>query len=641
MGGSLSGRPADRKHPQAHGGFAERGFRLVMTRPGCTLCRAQRPMNSHTGFRRWLPPIGSPAYHLMLSAVAIFVLGPLGGISAAFMNFSIGFFIGGQVLAGILGSVVTLPYGPEGKHGANYMQTMAASVAGLCGMGVLAQAMAWMGLAEPPAWQLMLYFMCIGMFGVGLGMLYTPVLVDRMQLSYPSGFAVANILRALTDPVLLRRSVAKLGGGMFSGYVVGFGAMKIATLGAIGVSASTVGAGLIVGARIAVPALVVALIGIWQTPNLIAAGWLEAGEPFRKIGFIIALGTILGAAAVDIVLILIEAVKRFAQPAAAVAATEEWKRVNSIRLLLWIAFWGAGVVLVGSQVLHQPVYFLTISVALSFVFVLINGISLGISDWNPISSAFVLTVFILASLGLKEPTVGLMCAAILFIACSVGGDMQQDRSTGWRLGTNRVVQFRYQVIGIASGAVLAVVLAKVFMSAYPVLLEDQFTNPNVPGAQQWQSAMTYKIVGALKGITNSQPHVMKALWLGIGIGLAIEILRKVIKRSRRYQTFVTSGKGGRTFDFCFDAVLLSSPYASSFGGFVELPTVLWWTAGGVIGSLFTTWHVRRLATVHAPSGEAELPADMSTTSLVGGGLIAGDSLAALTVGIYGLLSTVL
>jgi hypothetical protein len=43
----------------------------------------------------------------------------------------------------------------------------------------------------------------------------------------------------------------------------------------------------------------------------------------------------------------------------------------------------------------------------------------------------------------------------------------------------------------------------------------------------------------------------------------------------------------------------------------------------------------------AASAAPELPADMSTTSLVGGGLIAGDSLAALTVGIYGLLHTVL
>src|SRR5438309_2829237 len=135
-----------------------------------------------TAPRRYLPRIGSPAYHILLSTVAILILGPLGGISAAFMNFSIGFFIGGQVLAGILGSTVTLPYGPQGKHGANYMQTMAASVAGMCAMAVLVQAMVWLGLPEPPAWQLVPYFLCIGMFGGGVGVLYTPILVDRLRL---------------------------------------------------------------------------------------------------------------------------------------------------------------------------------------------------------------------------------------------------------------------------------------------------------------------------------------------------------------------------------------------------------------------------------------------------------------------------
>ena len=61
-------------------------------------------LRSGAGRKRFLPRIGSPGYHLLLSTVAILILGPLGGISVAFMNFSIGFFIGGQVLAGILGS---------------------------------------------------------------------------------------------------------------------------------------------------------------------------------------------------------------------------------------------------------------------------------------------------------------------------------------------------------------------------------------------------------------------------------------------------------------------------------------------------------------------------------------------------------
>lgn len=38
---------------------------------------------------------------------------------------------------------------------------------------------------------------------------------------------------------------------------------------------------------------------------------------------------------------------------------------------------------------------------------------------------------------------------------------------------------------------------------------------------------------------------------------------------------------------------------------------------------------------------AALPEDMSTASLVGGGLIAGDALAALGLGLDGLVATVL
>ena len=608
---------------------------------------------------RFLPRIGTPLYHVMLACVAIFILGPLGGVSAAFMNFSIGFFVGGQVLAGILGSMVTLPYGPEGRHGANYMQTMAASVAGMCGMSAMIQAMVWMGLPEPEPWKLVAYFTCIGMFGVGVGMLYTPILVDKMQLSYPSGYAVANILRALTDPKLLRRSIAKLGGGMLAAFIPGVGMLTagsftgglaplgkgFAALEGMGLSTSTFGAGMIVGARLAIPGLMVGLIGLFMKPTLISIGWLEEGQPFRKIGFIIALGTILGAAIVDIVLILIQAVRVWRAPKQQVEKAKDWSSTNTVRLVLWVAFWAVALIVVATQLMNQPLLFVSVAVGLCFLFVLVNGISVGISDSNPLSSAFVLTVFILAALGLKDPAVGLMCASVLLIACSVGSDMQQDRSTGWRLGTNRVVQFRYQVIGILMGAVLTVVLAKVFMNAYPVLKVDQYGHV-IEGAEKWQSAMTYKFVGALRGITNPKPFVMHALMLGIGLGLVTEILRKLLRQWKAYKAFVASGKVGYTSGFVVDSFVLPSPYASSFGGFVELGTLFWWAGGGVMSSLFDTWQERKAkaaanAKAAAADGGGELPSDMSTMSLIGGGFIAGDSLAALAVGLYGLLTTVL
>src|SRR5260221_6778441 len=79
----------------------------------------------------FLPPIGSRGYYALLGAVAILLVGPIVGIAAAYMNFSIGFFLSRQVLARILGSVVTFRYRAEGKHGANYIHTIAAAVRGL------------------------------------------------------------------------------------------------------------------------------------------------------------------------------------------------------------------------------------------------------------------------------------------------------------------------------------------------------------------------------------------------------------------------------------------------------------------------------------------------------------------------------
>lgn len=599
--------------------------------------------------QRLLPrllPLNSPGYYVFLALIAILILGPLGGITASYMNFSLGFFVGGQVLAGILGSTVTYFYGPEGKHGANYMQTAAASVASMAAMGVLIQAMVWLGLPEPKTWHLLVYFLCVGMFGVGVGMLYTPVLVDKLQLTYPSGLAVANILRALTDLKLLKRSVAQLFSGIGIGVAFPLVLEKlghlavIGRLAATGISTSTVGAGMIVGARIGVPAITWAVIWWALTPWLKAQGWLGENDPYRKFAFLVALGTIMGAAVVDIAIILRQAVAklRAGAPKAAepVPAGEEWKRTNSTRLILWLVFWGLAVIAVSFGLMQVPLHWVLFAVATSFLMMLVNGISLGITDSNPISSAFVLSVVAMAAMGLVDPIAGLLAGSIVFVVCSIGGDMQQDRSTGWRLGTNRTNQFRFQVIGVLVGAVLAVYMAKIFMAAYPVLKEDTFAHPELKVAQ-WQSAMTYKFVGALRGLTAPKAWQIPAMLVGVALGLATEVIRKVVKANARYKEWSKKGKGF-AFDFAFDAVLMPSPYASSFAGFVEFGTSMWFGAGGIFSSFWNTVQKWRAEAVHKEKGPEELPEDMSTTSLVGGGLIAGDSIAALVLGVLGLLT---
>ena len=100
---------------------------------------------------------------------------------------------------------------------------------------------------------------------------------------------------------------------------------------------------------------------------------------------------------------------------------------------------------------------------------------------------------------------------------------------------------------------------------------------------------------------------------------------------------MASSRAGYVTDLVLDCAILPSPYASSFGGFVDFHVAAWFGGGCVLGSW---WNTLAASRPRRPE-EADLPEDMSDTSLVGGGLIAGDSLAALGLGIWGLLHTVL
>jgi uncharacterized oligopeptide transporter (OPT) family protein len=583
---------------------------------------------------KWLPRANTRGYHVLLAAVAMLVLGPLGGVTSSFMFFSLGFAVGGQVLAGILGSTVTYGYGAEGKHGANYIQTMAASVASMAGLGVLIQAMVWLGMPLPPSWKLVLYFGCIGMFGIGVGMLYTPILVDRLQLEYPSGHAVANILRALSDPKLLKRSIAQLGGGTVGGIAVGFSG-RVPQIEAIGLSASTVGAGLIVGSRIGVPAFVMAGIGWLLTPHLQRIGILGPHDPFRKIGFLVALAMIFGAGLVDLAFIAVQAARRVRERAGAPSPPTQSGGLSLRGLAVWVVFWGVALTLVATLLLGQPIVYVLFALLLVFLFVFINGISQGISDWNPISSAFVVSVLLMSAIGLRDPIVALMSASVLLVSCLIGVDMQQDRSTGWRLGSSRAIQFRYQAGGIVMGCVLCVALAEFFMKTRPVLRVDLFAHPETQ-VGIWKSAMTYKFVGAIRGIGHMQSFQKTALALGLGIGVFIAVTRQALAVSDRYQRFIKAGTAGFVVGWLVDAVVLASPYASSTGGFLDLTVSAWFAGGSLL-----TWFLSRPPAAASPDDKVEIPADMSTASLIGGGMIAGESLYYLGAGLALFFGTML
>ena len=113
--------------------------------------------------------------------------------------------------------------------------------------------------------------------------------------------------------------------------------------------------------------------------------------------------------------------------------------------------------------------------------------------------------------------------------------------------------------------------------------------------------------------------------------------RRALAASAGYQRLIASGSRGFAIGWFVDTILFGSPYASSTGGFLDLKVSLWFAAGSVASSLLA-WGA---AVRKRRGGSDDLPADMSTTSLIGGGLIAGESLYALGAGMISLFGSYL
>ena len=150
------------------------------------------------------------------------------------------------------------------------------------------------------------------------------------------------------------------------------------------------------------------------------------------------------------------------------------------------------------------------------------------------------------------------------------------------------------------------------MSAYPVLRIDTFTHPEAK-VGIWQSAMTYKFVGAIRGIGHlAAVPGDRARRSASRIGLVIEVARKLLA-ALGAATSASSPRASRGFavGWIVDAVLLVEPLRLVDR---RLPRDLdgrAWFAAGSVAELAARAAPR--STPHAPrsSGDA-LPEDMST-----------------------------
>lgn len=531
---------------------------------------------------------------------------PLAAIVAVYMVFKLGFFVGGSALAAIFTSGFTyIIYRNrmQGAHAANMGQTAASSCGSIAGIiGVLLQAFVWIGgKGDIDLTSLILFTTVASMFGIGIGMLYTPVLVDRMQLKFPTGYAVFLILQSMMTWENFRRAVSWLGSGFTAGFVLkkwtpGF-------LKSAGFSPAVFGAGMIVGPRIAIPGLMLGLIGFALVPTLVDVGWITEEQEFRHVGFYFGLTLMLGAAIVHIAEMLMKAKQ---QAKSMKMADSQYSLPTWVKL--WTLFWGLALIPTGMILLNVPISYLLVGIVMSLIFVLVNGISTGVSDANPATGAFVIAVMGLAFFtGADDKLAALVGISPVLCTIALGVDMQQDRSTGWRLGSNRTTQFWFQVIGVMMGIGFGFYLAPGYLEAYPEL-----TDPAIK-TKEWSSAFTLKVVGALDIIDGYKPHQLYLLGSGLILGMIVQLLR-IRLRDKLEKNFV------------LDALILPSPYAFAFGSFVPFTYTIWYGAGGI-----ATAAIKYFAKGDHEGDED--PEESSTSSLIGGGLMAGAGIVSFIVAV--------
>ena len=296
---------------------------------------------------------------------------------------------------------------------------------------------------------------------------------------------------------------------------------------------------------------------------------------------------IFSAGIVDLTFIALEAVRPRPRPARRGAgAASQSGGLSTGRLALWVVGWGVALVLVATLLLGQPIGYVLFAIVLVFLFVFINGISQGISDWNPISSAFVVSVLLMSAIGLRDPIVAMMAASVLLVSTH----RRRRHAAGPidRLAAGIEARDPVPLSGRrhrdGRGAVRGA--GRVLHERVPGAASiDMFTPP---GGEGRHLAVGDDLQVRGRDPRHRPPGVAtrsrrsRSAWRS-----ASSSRSRGAGSRRRAATSASSSRAraGSRSGWIVDAILLASPYASSTGGFLDLEVGLWFAGGSVVSSL--------------------------------------------------------
>ncbi len=380
----------------------------------------------------------------------------------------------------------------------------------------------WMlGLGDVPFWQMLV----IALAGVVLGLIgcayFRRQLIEERELEFPIGAAAAESLKACDTG-------GKIGVKLFS--AMGFAGIWTALRDCLGAIPAMIFNG------VAIPGVT---FGIYLSPMMMAVGFLvgtgamvawfggaigqiaivaggsAAGfwtvELGQSINSSLGMGLMMGCGiAVVCKDVLFKAIKNASGKRPASEACAAGKSGLSGRAGL-LALGGAAISYVVCVLIGIGPVGSVIVIVLSFVTVVMSAQSVGQTGIDPMEIFGLIVLLFVAFVGDTPQLQLFFVAAIIAVACGLGGDVMNDFKAGHIIGTSPMAQLVGQGIGGMLGAFIAAGAMFALVSAY---------GPDAFGVGQEFVAAQASVVAALVG---GIPH-LPAFIIGLVAGFAIYCL---------------------------------------------------------------------------------------------------------------------
>lgn len=600
--------------------------------------------------RYWLKYVfqGDRQRQLTVRALATgCLIGGVMSISNLYVGLKIGWGLGVAITAAVLAfaffTAIEKIFGtsPE-RHFTllenNTMQT-AASAAGYMSSAGLVSAIPALTMVSEGKFvltlpQTIVWLTAISLLGIVAAIPVKRKLINQERLRFPSGIAAAETLRSLhgegEEGVIKGRSLAI--GGVIGGVLAlsrdGLKLFpdKFATFGAVAMKRSAyfdpslvmIGAGALMGLRVTFWMFVAGLISRYFAADwLFAHGFIDCGK--------LAAGQVCTADAIpygainkwtlwpgvalmvthSLVGLALQAPRMIAGFAKTLSAKggEGQAEIGELAAVEVPNSWFAiGLAVVGTACVTLqyvwfdiPIALGVLAVFLSLVLAFVAARSTGETDTNPTGAMGKVTQLTFGAVMPGQIYANLLAANVTAGAASHAGDLLTDMKAGYLVGARPRYQVVAQVFGVLVGAVFASI-------AYTVLVK-----PEQLGGEQWPApaAVVWKSVAELlsKGIGNMEWHKLRALQIGAAIGATLALVETVLPAKVRKWLPSVNGVG----------IAMTVPFANSFSMF----------SGAVIAWAFE---------------KAKPKLAERFTVVVSSGFIAGETLMAVGIIVYGILT---